>query len=248
VKRRLLKYAAVAVTALAGVGAGTTIPNPTTPGAKPQVIYVRNTSALADSEVKNAIPAFQTAIDKDFEPLWHVTAKLKFVSATYRIPLTAQVIWIQDKMDMPDALAYHGLEGGVPFARIGYGVSIAYGYSWTVGFTHELWEMLADPSINRTIQDPTGRIWANETADAVEAEKFGYNRLGANGKPVLISDFITDAWYGANTAQQYDFTHSITRPYQVLEGGYAQWWDGINWNVIQGSHALRFWAPSSRGS
>jgi hypothetical protein len=248
VTRRLLKYAAVAAVALAGIGAGTTIPNSPAPTRSVQTIYVRNISSLKDSEVKNAIPAFQAATDKDFAPLWNVTAQLKFVTSDKVIPEHAQVIWIQNKIDVENALAYHYIEGGIPYARIGYGVSIAYGYSWTVGFTHELWEMLADPSINRTIQDPSGKIWANETADAVEAEKFGYNRPGADGKPVLISDFITDAWYGANTAQPYDFTHSVTQPFQVLEGGYAQWWDGINWNIIEGKHPLKFWAPSSRGS
>ena len=196
-----------------------------------QVIYVRNTSTyVTDAQVRNALPAFQAALSGDFAPIWHVDAKLVFIGSR-TAPVGSETITLIDKGDVKGALAFHELVNGVPDSIIYTAVSKFYGYSWTVGFTHELWEMLADPGLVRTMQDQTGMIWANEVADPVEADADGYTRPGADGKPVLISDFVTEKWFGALDAGPYDFCNHIQSPLVIDKGGYAQWWDGTSWHV-----------------
>ena len=63
------------------------------------------------------------------------------------------------------------------------------------------------------------------------ADNFGFPVPGANGKPVVISDFVTEKWFGALTSGVYDFTNAIQTPLAVLKGGYAQYWDGTQWVV-----------------
>jgi hypothetical protein len=72
-------------------------------------------------------------------------------------------------------------------------------------------------------------MWAGEVADPVEDDSLGYTRPGADGKPVLLSDFITTKWFDTGTAGPYDFLNHVQYAHQVLSGGYAQWWDGTTW-------------------
>lgn len=197
-----------------------------------QTIYVRNLSTfVSDAAVKNALPAFQDATSKDFAPLWKVDAKLVFIGHA-PAPPGAESITLVNKGNVPGALAYHELVNGVPDSIIYVGTAKYYGYSWTVGFTHELWEQLADPGLVHAAQAPDGVLWAQEIADPVESDADGYNRPGANGKPVRISDFVTEKWFGALTTGPYDFANHVQTPLQIDKGGYAQYWTGIGWAII----------------
>jgi hypothetical protein len=200
-----------------------------------QTIYVRNLSTyVSDSVVKNDIPAFQAATSQDFAPIWKADAKLVFIGQD-AAPRGAIVMTLKDKSDVQNALAYHEITDGVPDSQVFVGTSRYFKYDWTVGFTHELWEMLVNPGLTRLDENTDGlggRIWFGEVADPVEADKLGYTRPGANGDPVLISDFITEKWFGADTAGPFDFMNHVQSPGVVLPGGYAQWWDGTTWVVI----------------
>ena len=223
--------AAVVVSALIGIGATAS------KTSQVQVIYVQDKSTLVSvAELKNALPAFQAALSKDFAPLWHVDAKLVYLPRATPVPAGAESITLVDKGNVKGALAYHEMVDGVADSIIYVGVSKLYGYSWTVGFTHELWEMLADAPAGAgavdTMQSPDGTIWAKEIADPCEADSDGYTRPGADGKPVLISDFVTERWFGAEQLGPYDFMNHIQAALVILKGGYAQWWDGATWNMV----------------
>jgi hypothetical protein len=208
-----------------------------------QTIYVRNVSSfVADSAVKNALPAINAATHADFAPSWHIDANVVFIGKA-SAPVGASTITLVDKGPVKGALAYHDLVNGVPVSIVYAGTSRYYGYSWTVALTHELWEQLADIPAGEgavsTMQAPDGTIWAQEVADPVESDEDAYTRPGADGKPVLISDFITEKWFGALTSGPYDFANHIQKPLVVDKGGYAQWWDGFGWNVIENFRGAR---------
>jgi hypothetical protein len=210
---------------------------------KVPTIYVVNESTyVTDAEVKNDLPAFQAALDKDFYPYWNVTAKLVFAA---KAPPNSIYMTLEDKSDVEGALAYHSKANGLPYSRVFVGTSKFYDFSWTVGFTHELFEMLVDPGTSRVEQgDFNTVLWFGEVCDPVESDEDGYNRPGADGSPVLISDFITEAWFGAETVGPIDFTNTIFAPGEIAPGGYAQYWDGLHWDVVDN---FRKGHPSDRG-
>jgi hypothetical protein len=70
VTRRLLFLVAALAAALALAGPAL---------AEARTIYVRNLSALDNATVADALPAFQAAIDEDFEPAWNARAELVFI-------------------------------------------------------------------------------------------------------------------------------------------------------------------------
>lgn len=138
------------------------------------------------------------------------------------------------------ALAFHEVARGVPAIVVYAGTDDYYGYSNSVSFTHELFELLADPSISITNQgypydwfyvgkhqfpQLAGTIWSNEVADPVE--KYAYRING-----VQISDFITPNWFNDHVNGGFDKLGVIQEPFQIAKGGYACFFTG-DWNCIE---------------
>jgi hypothetical protein len=107
--------------------------------------------------------------------------------------------------------------------------------SWSIDASHETIEMLVDPSGNRmqssiaieiagkTVEDGTGQFnYLVEACDPCEANKYGYDIQG-----VLVSDFITSHFYDpvATPGTRYSFTGAITKPREILPGGYISFVD-----------------------
>lgn len=257
---KTLVAVAVAVISL-GIGAGGVIEglNPPThtklelikePTSK-KTIYIRNLAPQfwSDKEIKNDIPAWEAAINVDFRQFWHSDQyKLVFIGRQ-SAPIGASVATIVDKGPVEGALAYHSTDGGAPSITVYAGVAALYGYDNSVSMTHELQELAADPTICVTNQgwpydwiyiqkqdglhrvgQMEGTVWAQEVSDPVEA--YSYPRAGVDGRPVQISDFITPAWFNDGIGSRYDYMGLTTQPFEILIGGYAQYWDGIEWNVI----------------
>lgn len=244
IKRLVAVSAAVAAIA-SGVTASAL---PTAKSAPSEVIYIRNEAPqfISDATIKNDIPAWTAATNQDFAPVWHTT-KVKFVFIGRKsAPKGGIVADFVKSGPVKGALAYHTVQAGTPAIVVYAGTDDYYGYDNSVSFTHEVEELLGDPTITMTNQgypyssvwvngvskyQAPGTIWANELSDPVEA--FHYTRPGANGKPVDISDFITPNWFNDQVNGGYDFMNLIQAPFTILKGGYAQFWDGVQWNVVE---------------
>jgi len=211
----------------AGVAASSTASEP----SFNRTIYVVNNSAtVSNTEVANDIPAFQAGL-QDFEKYWGGSIRLVQVD---KVPYRAWGITISDRADCSQCLGYHDVKG-VPFAR----VFTMAGYSWTVTFTHELFEMAADPFIHRA-DEVNGQFWLVEVGDPVEAEAFAYRHVSADGRLVKISDFVTDQWHRISATGKLDWANHVHRSRQLLAGGYASYWgtaDGrTGWQQVFAAH------------
>lgn len=186
------------------------------------VIYVSNSSTVVpQADVEAALPAFQTAVSRDLAKYWHIDAVLTTDPA--QAASADMTLAVSDDADQPGALGYHdvGLDGrpyGKVFARTG----AAYNESWQLTFTHELFEMLVDPWINR-FSIWNHRTWLVEVGDPCES---GFYAYAING--VVISDFITPSWYGAGfgsgkSKAPLDFTKKLKRAGQIGKHGYASY-------------------------
>lgn len=87
--------------------------------------------------------------------------------------------------------------------------------------SHEIAESIEDTNANTIVRgyDANGRacLYFRENCDPVEA--LPYTMDG-----VTVSDFVTPAWFVkiVTVGTQLDFLHAVTKPYQILQGGYME--------------------------
>jgi len=211
-----------------------------------RTIYVTNGSTMVtDAELADALPAFQQALDQDFAPEWGADATLVQLPAGATVPAGGWSIAISDEPDVFGAAGYHDIGAGhVPFAR----VFADTGLEWQVTFTHELWEMLADPYCDRTASPAklgehtkAGQaLYALEVADPVEDQSFAYSRPGADGAPVPISDFVTERWFDGEGGGRFDFAGHVKHALQILTNGYITEYTGGGWTRLPIFYRLPF--------
>ena len=188
-----------------------------------QSISVINASTtLTDAEVSAAVPDLQTQVSAHFAPVWAIDAQLQFCPRTGSGPVAGS--WwlvILDDADQAAAVGYHDLTAeGLPLGKVFARTDQQSGHTWTVTASHELLEMLADPWMDRAtvVSDSTDfRIYAYEVCDACEDDGFGYwiDRT-------RVSDFVFPAWFNPGSPlTKFDYCGQITRPLQLLAGGYS---------------------------
>lgn len=168
--------------------------------------------------------ALQKQVIEDFQPIWNRTATFVAVQSINQIPHYAWPVIIVDKPLGDDALGYHLDQNNRPYALVEATAS------WTLTASHEILEMLADPSGNRkqvastldSSKFPGDVQYLLEICDPCEAPQFSYTK---NGIPV--SDFITPDFYNsvARPNASYSFRGNIKQPMDILEGGYVSFFD-----------------------
>ena len=251
--------AAITVAAVAFIGFGifgfaTTISPPASPPQRGmETIYVVNKAPqyISNKTLRRDIPAWEAAANKDFAPVWHTPqVDLRLVT---KAPAGSMYAVFKNKGPVQGALAFHDENRGQPGIVVYAGTGDYYGYSNSISFTHELFELLADPTISVTnqgypypyyqigstaISQLPGTIWAQEVSDAVES--YAYRKDG-----VSISDFVTQNWFNDHTkvprrSGQYDYMGVVQAPFTIARGGYSQYWNGLGWQLVENfKHAGR---------
>lgn len=195
----------------------------------PQIIGIQNLSTvLSDTDVANATAALQIQLNRDWFPVWGSTASLQFYTRSQIIPNSVWPLYVLDTSDIKGALGYHyETASGRPYGRIFAKDCIKFNSSWSLTLSHELLEMIADPHINLTVfnqySNTGGRLYAFEVCDACENDRYGYKINN-----ILVSDFVWPSWFDAvQTAKgtRYHQTNVMTRPFQILPGGYISVFD-----------------------
>jgi hypothetical protein len=205
----------------------------------PIKIAVTNKSTLvSDYDLRQAVIAIQKQVSRDFYPVWSINATITWFAPTAVIPPNYWQVVLFDTADVAGALGYHDLTpSGQPLGKIFVKTAITYGYSWTVTLSHEIVELLADPFVNLTVfhqtSDTQGRLYAYETADAVEEDALGYRING-----VLVSDFVYPAWFDgfrAPYSTRFSQMNNVHAPFALASGGYASYFDvtaGSGWQQV----------------
>jgi hypothetical protein len=187
-----------------------------------QVAVINESTVVSDQELAACIAALLDQVQTDFFPYWGIECQLVgFQKANIAsIPADMWQLVILDDSDQAEALGYHELTAsGRPLGKVFAKSDIDAGTSWTVTASHELLEMLADPWINlaaeRDEADGTASFYAYEVCDAVEADALGY-KIG----DVLVSDFVTPAWFQPAMPGPYSLKENVKNPFELAAGGY----------------------------
>jgi hypothetical protein len=197
-----------------------------------QIALVSQTDKTDPDEVCHVAAALQKQATRDLAPLWGVSATVDVFPTARSVPAGYAPVFVVD--DVQGAAGYHTDRNGQPFALV------EHSDSWSLTASHEVLEMLCDPWGNRTAagrspKEDQGQIeFLVESCDPCEAAEFAYVING-----VLVSDFITPQFYDPRQTigARYSFTGAITKPREVLAGGYISWWDPASNHIWQ---LLRF--------
>jgi hypothetical protein len=174
-----------------------------------------------------AVAAVNIQVTRDLPQFWPINATVEYLPDRHHIPQGVWPVQIVDHLPAGEG-GFHQTRHGQPYAKI---VLTPSSNEWTVDFSHETLEMLVDPSGNRLqtsgaigidgggqIKDVTGRFeYLVEACDPCEADDFTYLIDG-----VSVSDFITPHFYDPKLipGTRYSFTGAISRPREILKGGY----------------------------
>lgn len=176
------------------------------------------------ADVARVAAALQRQAARDFGPIWDVCATVDAFPALEDVPVGYWPMIVRDDIEVEGAAGIHLDKEGQPFALI------TYSDSWSLTASHEMLEMLGDPSGNRLIpgQSPhpdQGRVeFLVEVCDPSEAAEFGYT---VND---ILSDFYTPRFFEPVAVQgaRYSFTGAIEAPREILRGGYISWHDPVS--------------------
>lgn len=203
-----------------------------------QIAVINESTAIADSDVHNMLPAFTRQWNHELNDVWGVgAAQFSFLRRGIMPASGSWWVVFLDDSHQADSLAYHDLtDEGLPIAKVFVKSILADKASVSVGATHEICEMAVDPWLNSAYQDPAGTFWAGEVCDPVQDDEYGYEIDG-----VLVTDFVTPDWFAhAHAGRDLDYTNHARKAFKVLSGGYAQKYDAKKgWIQMAGAKAKK---------
>jgi hypothetical protein len=187
-----------------------------------QIALVSKTKKIKVSELQQVAAALQKQATRDLGPIWGIQATVDAFTQLKDVPTGYWPIIIREKIDDPTAAGYHSDRYRQPFALV------KHEEGWALTCSHEMCEMLVDPFGNRmvasgSVKPGQGRVsYLVEVCDPSEDDSFAYS---VNG--IMLSDFYTPNYFDpvVSSSVRYSFTGCITKPKQVLKGGYLSWLD-----------------------
>lgn len=203
--------------------------------AVPDIACFNKATTPLGIDFDKLLAALQEYVTVHIAPVWATPAKLVktngFIAGSWAMVFT-------DDADQANALAYHDLTpDGLPVSKVFVRTIAASGEQLSVAASHELVEMLVDPAINLMTTGPDARTcYAYETADPVEALSF------PSSQGVPLSDFVFPSYFELFHTRQsvpFDKMGKVTKPFEILAGGYQILFRGGRWTQIFGSNEKR---------
>ena len=208
-----------------------------------QVGLVDKTGQLDATLVQTVAQALNIQVARDLPQFWNVQATVIYLPDPRRIPAGVWPAMLVDNLP-PGEGGVHLDKNNQPYAKV---VASPDSDGWTIAASHEVVEMLVDPSGNRLqtsrsieivdgnkIEDgPSEFQYLVEACDPCESDAYGYLIQG-----VAVSDFLTPHFYDpvVTSGTRYSFTGALTGPRQILPGGYISWidptadqWQQLRW-------------------
>ena len=220
---------------------------------QPQVLGVTvvNLSALVDdATLSTVLEAIKIQITRDFTPEWGIAANLSSTRAsltTGKIQVDAAtdaMIYLADSTLDPRSgttglAGYHAENrGAVPYGFVYLDVCKTWSEPWSCTLSHEILEMLADPTAAMTVAGPDSRVnspnpptvtYHLEVCDPTNGDSYLINGIA-------VSNFVTKRYFGLLGSSPATNQQRLTlNPFGVRPGGYVQFDDATGVNEVDGS-------------
>jgi len=212
-------------------------------------LTIVNMASVDRAAFRNAVRAIAMQVTSDFQPEWGVGATIRTLTLS-RLPNKARIegrhdaiLYVGDSSEDPNtgiegALGYHSANHrDVPYGFVYMDVVREYDEEWTTTLSHEVLELLADPSAALTVTGPDPKNHKHmvhrdlEVCDPVQGDF--YELFG-----IKVSNFVNRAYFGltGGTATT-NFMELELAPFGVRPGGYYQYEDGNQVFQVQGARA-----------
>jgi hypothetical protein len=182
-------------------------------------------AGLGYSRLVKIARAVEAQIEEDVAPVWDVTGTVTAYHHINDAPADRSPVLVSDKFKFQTlgVHLYRQLDDR-PFAL----VRAVKKEDISVAISHEIIEILVDPTGDRTVSAPSikqgqgGVEYLLEVCDP--PENYPYKVGGER-----VSDFCTPAYYDPGSRPGVAFTHNraISRPLEVLPKGYVSWYEPV---------------------
>lgn len=212
-----------------------------------QVVLIDQTHDIDPALLHAAALALNSQVTQDLASTWTgINAAVSAAPSLSALPEGAWPVFLVKSLP-PGEGGFHMDKRNQPYARV---IASAQDETWTIDASHEIIEMLVDPYGNRVQSSQAIEISGDnvidtdgvfsylvEACDPCEANNYAYDIAG-----IAVSDFITPNFYDASAAAgvTYSFRGNITRPRQMLPGGY------ISYSKPDGSWSQILWVDPSK--
>lgn len=199
-------------------------------------LAVVNVSSLSEEDVRPVARAVHDQVVEDFIPSiggqslgWGSYADVRLVTRETASFHADAIVYLADDTDQPGILGYHDIDAaGKPYGYVFRALSDALGEPWSVTLSHEVLELVQDPTANAFCMGPhprrsTGVVlhWL-EVCDAVQAQS--YEKRG-----VQVSNFVLPHYFTRREepGMRTNFLGSPLRSFGVAPGGYVGFYDPL---------------------
>ena len=176
---------------------------------------INKATVSLNQDFQAMVQASQKQVSRDFAPVWNEDCNLVMIDDGTD---SYSQIYLWDNAQQAGALGEHHVSPkGFPIGNIYVKVSIQAGDPVSTVLSHELLELLLNPTIDKVARDPkTGYGWAVEACDQVEQDSYIID-----GIPV--SNFVFPASFNpaASASDKFDFLGKLHAPFSMDAGGYA---------------------------
>jgi len=192
------------------------------------------TKSISSSDFLAAIRAIRRQVNDDFGPEWSVTATLRAtaLNLTSKAPVDGShdaILYVGDASQDPTtgvegALGYHSENHrNIPYGFVYLDICAEYGDTWTSCLSHEVLELLADPTAALTVTGPgpkghKGHVYYDlEVCDPTQGDSYKIDG-------VELSNFVGRHYFGLSGGSGHtNFLQLPLHPFGVRPGGYFQY-------------------------
>ena len=187
----------------------------------PAVALVSRSASATSDELALVASAVNEQVVRHLAPAWKIEGTVAYIpseKAAAGYPLKAYVV---DDAGNRSGVHVHE-QSGLVFAVIQYQPNLR----WSVAASHEIVEMLVDPTLTRTFPgttptNPSSNVeFVAEICDPVQAWPYQVSPL----HQALVSDFCLPSYYRITPpAPGFSFLGKVAYPGDVAPGGYVSW-------------------------
>jgi hypothetical protein len=201
--------------------------------------------SIPTADFRTTVRAIARQVREDFSDEWGVTATLRATALSLKgdVPVDGKhdaIIYVGDASQDPTtgvegALGYHSRNhGSIPYGFIYLDICAEYGELWTTTLSHEVLELLGDPTAALTVTGPApkghkGSVYYDlEVCDPTQGDSYKIDG-------VEVSNFVGKSYFGlVGGSGHTNFLELPLKPFGVRPKGYFQYEDKKGVHQVMG--------------